>query len=539
MVKTLKGRSNLFTKIATTKNGIYVPEPITEIRAESVTDTDITLSWNRPPGEMDGYEIQYQDPVGHLIMNYIFPVPEPITEIRAESVTDTDITLSWNRPPGEMDGYEIQYQDPVGHLIMNVSFSESNTFRDLKPHHNYTFLVSVISGYDTATVRRSRLLSKTVQTHESVPGRVRFFRAVEVKPNEVVLQWTLPTTEQNGVLTGFKVTYFVKGTSKRRYEYFEPTETRGLISGLIPGMEYVFEIQAHTKVGPGITTVSEEATPIWDNQTLLAGNLVPLVLLVLVVGVALFWKRRRLVFFSKKTKHGKADTMSVADCEVVTNRPVKLKDFADHYRIMSADSDFRFSEEFELLKNIGRDKPCNAADLPVNRPKNRFTNILPYDHSRIKLMPTDDEEGTDYINANYIPGYNSPREFIVTQGPLHSTRDDLWRMIWEQNCRAIVMLTRCIEKGREECDHYWPFDMQPVYYGDIQVILLNESQYSHWTISEFKVSRNEQSRILKHFHFTTWPDFGVPEPAQVLVKFVRTFRERIGYDPKPIVVHCR
>ncbi|XP_071042515.1 tyrosine-protein phosphatase 10D [Parasteatoda tepidariorum] len=275
-----------------------------------------------------------------------------------------------------------------------------------------------------------------------------------------------------------------------------------------------------------------------DNQTLLAGNLVPLVLLVLVVGVALFWKRRRLVPFAKKTKHGKADTMSVADSEVVTNRPVKLKDFADHYRIMSADSDFRFSEEFELLKNIGRDKPCNAADLPVNRPKNRFTNILPYDHSRIKLMPTDDEEGTDYINANYIPGYNSPREFIVTQGPLHSTRDDLWRMIWEQNCRAIVMLTRCIEKGREKCDHYWPFDMQPVYYGDIQVILLNESQYSHWTISEFKVSRNEQSRILKHFHFTTWPDFGVPEPAQVLVKFVRTFRERIGYDPKPIVVHC-
>ncbi len=85
------------------------------------------------------------------------------------------------------------------------------------------------------------------------------------------------------------------------------------------------------------------------------------------------------------------------------SRPVKLKDFADHYRFLSADSDFRFSEEFELLKHVGRDKPCNAADLPVNRPKNRFTNILPYDHSRIKLMPSDDEEGSDYINGNYIP----------------------------------------------------------------------------------------------------------------------------------------
>ena len=80
-----------------------------------------------------------------------------------------------------------------------------------------------------------------------------------------------------------------------------------------------------------------------------------------------------------------------------------MKDFAEHYRRMAADSDFRFSEEFDCLKHVGRDQPCVAADLPVNRPKNRFTNILPYDHSRFKLLPTDDEEGSDYINSNYVP----------------------------------------------------------------------------------------------------------------------------------------
>lgn len=63
----------------------------------------------------------------------------------------------------------------------------------------------------------------------------------------------------------------------------------------------------------------------------------------------------------------------------------------------------RFSEEFEELKHIGRDQPCTFADLPCNRPKNRFTNILPYDHSRFKLQPVDDDEGSDYINANYVP----------------------------------------------------------------------------------------------------------------------------------------
>lgn len=150
----------------------------------------------------------------------------------------------------------------------------------------------------------------------------------------------------------------------------------------------------------------------------------------------------------------------------------------------------------------------------------------------------DDEEGSDYINANYVPGHNSPREFIVTQGPLHSTRDDFWRMCWESNSRAIVMLTRTFEKGREKCDHYWPHDTVPVYYGDIKVTLLNDSHYPDWVITEFMMTRGDQQRILRHFHFTTWPDFGVPNPPQTLARFVRAFRERVGPDQRPIVVHC-
>merc|ERR1712032_1686042 len=141
---------------------------------------------------------------------------------------------------------------------------------------------------------------------------------------------------------------------------------------------------------------------------------------------------------------------------------------------------------------VGRDHP---ADLPVNRPKNRFTNILPYDHSRVKLSGADDEDGSDFINANFVPGFNSKREFIVTQGPLHSTRDDYWRMCWETNSRAIVMLTRCIEKGREKCDHYWPYDTEPVYYGDIQVTILNESHFPDWNINEFRMMRAFRERV--------------------------------------------
>lgn len=98
----------------------------------------------------------------------------------------------------------------------------------------------------------------------------------------------------------------------------------------------------------------------------------------------------------------------------------------------------------------------------------------------------------------------------------------------------------------------------PVYYGDISVQILNETRYPDWNISEFMVcrvslspnpralllminifSKGEQQRVVRHFHFSTWPDFGVPNPPHTLVRFVRAFRERVPPDQRPIVVHCR
>ena len=271
------------------------------------------------------------------------------------------------------------------------------------------------------------------------------------------------------------------------------------------------------------------------------GITVPVILIIVILLAFLLIRKLHCKSCTKSLGNytdRQADLVSLPDSVIETSRPVKLKDFAEHYRIMSADSDFRFSEEFEELKHVGRDQPCAAADLPVNRPKNRFTNILPYDHSRVKLQPSDDEDGSDYINANFTPGFNSKREFIVTQGPLHSTRDDFWRMCWETNSRAIVMLTRCVEKGREKCYQYWPYDTEPVYYGDIQVTVMNESHFQDWNINEFRVMRGDTVRTIRHFHFTTWPDFGVPEPPQILVRFVRAFRERVSPEQRPIVVHC-
>ncbi|CAK6984511.1 receptor-type tyrosine-protein phosphatase O isoform X4, partial [Scomber scombrus] len=128
--------------------------------------------------------------------------------------------------------------------------------------------------------------------------------------------------------------------------------------------------------------------------------------------------------------------------------PVQLDDFDAYFKEMSKDSAYKFSLQFEELKSVGLDLTHDAADLPVNRPKNRYTNILPYDFSRVKLISMHNDEGSDYINANYIPGYKHPNEYIATQGPLPETRNDFWKMILQEKSPIVVMLTQCNERRR-------------------------------------------------------------------------------------------
>ncbi|XP_054844181.1 receptor-type tyrosine-protein phosphatase beta isoform X4 [Eublepharis macularius] len=226
-----------------------------------------------------------------------------------------------------------------------------------------------------------------------------------------------------------------------------------------------------------------------------------------------------------------------------TSSPIKINQFEMHFTKLQADSNYLLSKEYEDLKDVGRNQSCDTALLPENRGKNRYNNILPYDTTRVKLSNVDDDPCSDYINASYIPGNNFHREYIATQGPLPGTKDDFWKMAWEQNVHNVVMVTQCVEKGRVKCDHYWPFDQDSLYYGDLIVQMLSESVLPEWTIREFNVCSEEQldsSRLIRQFHYTVWPDHGVPETTQSLIQFVRTVRDYINRTPHagPTIVHC-
>ncbi|XP_037680967.1 receptor-type tyrosine-protein phosphatase V-like [Choloepus didactylus] len=225
-----------------------------------------------------------------------------------------------------------------------------------------------------------------------------------------------------------------------------------------------------------------------------------------------------------------------------THRPIPLQNFQQSYQAKSAHAQQAFFQEFEELKEVGKEQPRLEAEHPANTCKNRYPHVLPYDHSRVRLSQLEGELHSDYINANFVPGYAHPKEFIATQGPLKKTLEDFWRLVWEQQVDVIVMLTMGMENGRVLCEHYWPADSTPVAYGHITVHLLAEEPEEEWTKREFRLQHGpqQQQQRVKQLQFTTWPDHSIPEAPGSLLSFVEVVREQAGtsWGRGPILVHC-
>ncbi|XP_031140962.1 receptor-type tyrosine-protein phosphatase delta isoform X38 [Sander lucioperca] len=223
---------------------------------------------------------------------------------------------------------------------------------------------------------------------------------------------------------------------------------------------------------------------------------------------------------------------------MASHPPIPIMDLADHQERLKANDNLKFSQEYESI-DPGQQFTWEHSNLEVNKPKNRYANVIAYDHSRVLLSAIDGVPGSDYINANYIDGYRKQNAYIATQGSLPETFGEFWRMIWEQRSAVIVMMTKLEERSRVKCDQYWPTRGTETY-GLIQVTLLDTVELATYCVRTFALFKNGSSekREVRQFQFTAWPDHGVPEHPTPFLAFLRRVKACNPPDAGPMVVHC-
>uniref|UniRef100_A0A8C7YC69 Receptor-type tyrosine-protein phosphatase C n=1 Tax=Oryzias sinensis TaxID=183150 RepID=A0A8C7YC69_9TELE len=261
-----------------------------------------------------------------------------------------------------------------------------------------------------------------------------------------------------------------------------------------------------------------------------------LVFLIIVTSVALLLVVYKIYVLKRK------NSQSVYFCDeesLLPVDPIAAEVLLETYKRKLADEGRLFLEEFQSIPRIFSRYTVKEAKKNCNAPKNRYVDILPYDHNRVHLSTGNGEPGCDYINASFIDVY--ARVFIVA-GPKDETVLDFWRMVWEQQSSIIVMVTRCEEGNRIKCAQYWPSpDRETEIYEEFIVKLTSEKEFPDYTIRHLSLTNKREKnseREVTHIQFISWPDHGVPGEPQLLLKLRRRVNAFKNLFSGPIVVHC-
>ncbi|XP_035721954.1 tyrosine-protein phosphatase Lar-like isoform X7 [Vespa mandarinia] len=223
---------------------------------------------------------------------------------------------------------------------------------------------------------------------------------------------------------------------------------------------------------------------------------------------------------------------------MISHPPIPISELGNHIERLKASDNLKFSQEYESIEP-GQQFTWDHSNMEVNASKNRYANVIAYDHSRVILQTVDGMPGSDYINANYCDGYRKQNAYVATQGPLQETFGDFWRMCWELRTSTIVMMTKLEERTRIKCDQYWPTRGSETY-GQMTVTITDIQELATYCIRTFQVCRAGYSerREIKQLQFTAWPDHGVPEHPAPFLQFLRRVRSLNVPDSGPLVVHC-
>nr|XP_045004517.1 receptor-type tyrosine-protein phosphatase delta isoform X36 [Jaculus jaculus] len=332
------------------------------------------------------------------------------------------------------------------------------------------------------------------------------------------------------------------------------------------GQEYVFfvlavmehsesKMYATSPYSDPVVSMDLDPQPITDEEEGLiwvVGPVLAVVFIICIVIAILLYKRKRAESESRKSSipnskevpsHHPTDPVELRRLNFQTpgmasHPPIPILELADHIERLKANDNLKFSQEYESV-DPGQQFTWEHSNLEVNKPKNRYANVIAYDHSRVLLSAIEGIPGSDYVNANYIDGYRKQNAYIATQGSLPETFGDFWRMIWEQRSATIVMMTKLEERSRVKCDQYWPSRGTETH-GLVQVTLLDTIELATYCVRTFTLYKNGSSekREVRQFQFTAWPDHGVPEHPTPFLAFLRRVKTCNPPDAGPMVVHC-
>lgn len=211
-----------------------------------------------------------------------------------------------------------------------------------------------------------------------------------------------------------------------------------------------------------------------------------------------------------------------------------------------------YEKQFMKLRDVSyrhkQDGFCTTVEgeKRCNSSRNRYKDIVPFDHTRVKLSEPSGDPPSDYINASYIKGVTPSQRYIAAQGPMPDTVIDFWKMLWDNDVKIVVMACNEYEGSprRLRCQRYWATDVnETLDIGNVSITLVKEQKgnYDAYVIRHLKATRNGETRELIHIHYMEFPDRGIPKCVPSLLDMIELMRElqpANSPDAPPVVIHC-
>ncbi|XP_065069136.1 receptor-type tyrosine-protein phosphatase S-like isoform X1 [Rhopilema esculentum] len=486
-------------------------------------------------------------------------VPSAPRELQVMGMDSSSLKLTWKRPQnsnGMITAYQINWEmthSSLSRLTRSVNSQGTSIIqgvpadlneirqhfiRNLKPFSIYGVRVRerTVNGWGPFT---RKVEAATFEGESSEPLGLK---VVSSTSNSVSFSWTTPRNP-NGAIKVFSVKCYQEQSMLKDQKNVTFSKKiaiyRATCHNLKSNTETMIMVYAVSSIkgkAKIITATSAVAPDTGFPWLMLIGGCVGFVIVVaLIMTTVLLCKR--------KTKYVEVrETLEDVEMNGVLNsRPIHIANLKQYVLHNHTNSDHGFFTEYEAIKPAAGNLTWEHSQNQLNQPKNRYSNIVAYDQSRVVLSEINNDISTTYINANYIDGYKKPRKFIATQGPLPGTVNDFWRMVYEQGCQVIVMLTRIIEDHKVKCEQYWP-DPGTQQYGEIVIKLIEVTELSDYVVRTFTVKAaydvEAVGREVKQYHYLGWPDHGVPEYPTSMVTFTKYVMDNAPPKPGPIVVHC-